>query len=1180
MMVSIFSSIRSRIFLLILIVAIPTFILIYYSGIEYRRLISSEVTRGAVNISQLVAEQFEQSLWMTQNLLMSLAQVPAVKTENEPVLGKILAAFLEKNSFCTNIGVMEPNGNLVSSAVKLSDQVNISTQKYFQQILSTRNFTIGNYRIDSTNNLAGVNLAYPILNENAKVLRVIFATLNISSLSKVIDNIDLPPASSLTIVDSKGIIIFRYPNLEKWIGQQAGEAAVVKTILTENKEGNVEIQGLDGIIKIFAFTPLSRDYTDGTQHLYLFTGIPKNVIYTDTFSVLKKIISIQFLIIAITLVIAYIGGYLFILKRTNSLIHTMQAMQSGDLNIRSGIPYSAGELGFLAQSFDHMLDNIQQHELDEEKFLKTLQESEERFRLLVERVKDYAIFMLDPHGYVISWNSGAERISGYETMEIIGRHFSCFYPPEDVNKSKPDTGLKIAAVHGVFEEEGLRLRKNGSVFWANVNITTIRDDEGKLKGFSNITRDITERKNAEKRIRNANRLYAVLSQVNQTIVHVHTQSQLFNDICNIAIEHGSFIMACVGLINHKNNIVNIEIYNGTNEDFVTEAKALLAGNIDEKYPTGRVIGENKYFICNDIMLDPLMHHWQKITSICGYFSLASFPLYVREHVIGTFNIFAGEPDFFNHEEIKLLSEMVTDICFALEIFEQEKQKKQAEEELWKTKANLEAVFQASPIGIIALNRELKVTMWNLAAQKILGRNKNEILNQFMPIVPLDSIEEFQKLIRTVLNGESVSDIELQSQRKDGLLLQISLSATPLRNTTGHITGIMAAFVDITERTKLEAQLRHAQKMEAIGTFAGGIAHDFNNILTAIVGHTTLLNMKMKKNDPAAIHTKQILIAVNRAAGMVRSLLTLSRKQISELKSVNLNDIVNKLHELFVSIIREDIEVKIILAQENITIIADRQQIEQVIMNFASNAIDAMPKGGQIIIKTATTEIDQQFIKMHGYGKIGRYAILSFSDTGLGMDDVTKRKIFEPFFTTKEVGKGTGLGLAIAYSIIKQHNGYITCYSEIDKGTTFRIYLPVTHNLPKEDKFPMLIEMPHGTETILFAEDDEQSREISKEVLESYGYKIIEAINGDDALIKFEMYRKKIKLIILDSIMPKKNGREVFEEIKKIQPESKILFISGYPAEIFSDLTEHKIQILLKPIRPKDLLLKIREILDK
>ena len=344
--------------------------------------------------------------------------------------------------------------------------------------------------------------------------------------------------------------------------------------------------------------------------------------------------------------------------------------------------------------------------------------------------------------------------------------------------------------------------------------------------------------------------------------------------------------------------------------------------------------------------------------------------------------------------------------------------------------------------------------------------------------------------------------------KDGNILYFHCTTNvALRDEDGNPTAVIEISRDVTEQKKLQEQLLQAQKMEAIGQLAGGIAHDFNNILTAIIGLGTLLKTEAEKDDKMQYYLSNILTSANRATNLIKALLTFSRKQIISLKPVNLNDIIQGIKNVLSRIIGEDIEISTVLTNKNLVVMADSGQIEQVLMNLATNAKDAMPDGGKLTIRTETLQFDQEFIKAHGYGKPGTYALLSVEDTGIGMDEKTRDKIFEPFFTTKETGKGTGLGLAMVYGTIKQHDGYINVYSESGKGTIFKIYLPLIKSTADRENEKVIQTIKGGSETILLAEDDTLVIDLMKNVLEGCGYQVIEAKDGEKAIRLFNKNKR-------------------------------------------------------------------------
>jgi PAS domain S-box-containing protein len=472
-------------------------------------------------------------------------------------------------------------------------------------------------------------------------------------------------------------------------------------------------------------------------------------------------------------------------------------------------------------------------------------------------------------------------------------------------------------------------------------------------------------------------------------------------------------------------------------------------------------------------------------------------------------------------------------------------------------------------------------MMGYRAEEMMGAKLLSLL--FEEDVP-DVLEK-----RTRRRPGTYEQFERRFRRKDGSTLWVHASVTPIAlDEEGRLIGSFAMYTDITSRKQaeeekalLESQLVQSQKMEAIGTLAGGVAHDFNNILTAIIGFASVLRMDMNDSDPKIGYIQQILTSANKAANLTQSLLAFSRKQRINLKRQRLNDVIEQTTKLLKRLLTEDIEMKVELSDQNPAILADATQIDQILINLTTNARDAMPRGGTLRIETGVVTLDEEFIALHGYGETGQYALLSVSDTGTGMDENTREHIFEPFFTTKEVGKGTGLGLSSVYGIVRQHNGYIAVDSAINRGATFQIYFPLVR-WKEERTSPEASEAQGGSEIILVAEDDRGVRTLITDVLHRYGYTTIEATDGQDALQKFMDNRNVIDLIIIDVVMPKMNGKEVYEEIRSVKPNIKTLFVSGYTRDVIIDkgVEDTMVDFIKKPIALQEFLKKVREILGK
>jgi PAS domain S-box-containing protein len=443
-------------------------------------------------------------------------------------------------------------------------------------------------------------------------------------------------------------------------------------------------------------------------------------------------------------------------------------------------------------------------------------------------------------------------------------------------------------------------------------------------------------------------------------------------------------------------------------------------------------------------------------------------------------------------------------------------------------------------------------------------------------------DEFHRILK---RDGYVKDYELEMKTKDGEKLDILITSTALYDENGDIKEIRGIIRDVTEYKLLEAQLRQAQKMEAVGQLAGGISHDFNNILTTIIGYADLLKGHLNKSETSTRYLDELLASVERAASLTRGLLAFSRKQTLKVSPMDLNDTVRVADNLLTRLIGEDIEIKTKLVDRPLMVMADGQQIEQVLMNIATNARDAMPDGGTLSIETDMAELDANTSEQYGLELNGMYAVIAITDTGTGMDEQIAEKIFDPFFTTKEVGKGTGLGLAMVYGIIKQHDGYIKVTSRPGHGTTFRILIPLLSSSLKKPKAAtnaeIFAEPSASSGTVLIAEDNSSVRKLMRLVLEKAGYTVIEAVDGDEAVTKFREC-PDIDLVILDVIMPKKDGRQAYEEIRQIKPDARILLASGYTADVLrrKGILDGGPDLLQKPISPRALLYKVAEVIGR
>jgi PAS domain S-box-containing protein len=511
------------------------------------------------------------------------------------------------------------------------------------------------------------------------------------------------------------------------------------------------------------------------------------------------------------------------------------------------------------------------------------------------------------------------------------------------------------------------------------------------------------------------------------------------------------------------------------------------------------------------------------------------------------------------------------------------ERQQAEDALRKSEERYRMLIDTSPDVIYTVDAgNDRIQSLNLAFEKITGWQRDAWIGRpFLELIHPDDQDLAAGTIAEVRRGEPRSRYELRILTRSGEYRTAEFTSNALFDD-GKVTAAFGIARDVTERKRLEEQLRHAVKMEAVGQLAGGVAHDFNNMLSVIIGYCNFLLDDMPSDDRLRQYVELVMASAERAAHLTQNLLTFSRKQIVSMQPMDLITVVRKVEPLVSRLVGEPIRVVLELPAKPITVMGDSTQVEQVLMNLSANARDAMPSGGLLTIGAGTVDIDEGFRLVRGFGRSGPYAVLTVSDTGAGLDDSIRERIFEPFFTTKRTGKGTGLGLSIVFGIVKQHHGYIEVASRPGKGTKFTVYLPLlAESAIREDEAKRKERPRGGTETILVAEDNGDVRTMLVKVLRGAGYGVIEAVDGEDAVVKFRQ-EPGVRLLLFDVIMPNRNGKEACDAIRAKRPDVRVIFISGYMADILSKsgISEKEFDFLQKPVHATVLLAKIREVLDR
>jgi PAS domain S-box-containing protein len=781
----------------------------------------------------------------------------------------------------------------------------------------------------------------------------------------------------------------------------------------------------------------------------------------------------------------------------------------------------------------------------------------DRERSFVSAVLDTAgalVIVLDREGRIVRYNRFCEATTGYTAAEVTGRRFWDFLVPPDESSRVRAMFECLRAGHLPDTSEYHWVRKDGVrrlISWSN---STLANGDGRVEHVIAVGVDVTERHRAEQALRQSREQYRLfIEQTTEGVwlaavepplpIHLPIEQQVRHCLAHARmIECNEAMLRQYGC-RDRAELVGTRLSDTFDPDDAGTFEFIRAF-IHSRYRTSEL--ESLEFDRQGV------RHW---------FSNNMVGVVEDGHLT---RIWGSQQDV---TERKLAEEAVRD-----------------------TRDHLRALVQASPLAVIELLPGGEVTSWNRAAETIFGWTAGEALGRRLLCVPAAKQSEFDALRARVLAGQAFTNYETQRQRKDGSLIEVSISTAALHDADGSAIGLVALYADVTERKRAaealrdsQEQLRQAQKMEAVGRLAGGIAHDFNNLLTAILSYSEMTLDDLAPDDPIRDDVEQIRQAGGRAADLVNQLLAFSRRQLLQLRTLDLNSVVLGVDRMLRRLIGEDIELRAELAPDLAFTRADAGQMEQVLLNLAVNARDAMPAGGTLTITTANADIGEAAAVRWANLDPGSYVAVSVRDSGSGMTPEVRERIFEPFFTTKGPAQGTGLGLSTVYGIVKQSGGSIFVASEPGAGSTFTIYLPATEPVPgaAHDLRPAR-PVRGSAETILLVEDEELVRQLTREILIRNGYRVLEAADGAEAVRICEQYHGAIDLMLTDVVMPRLSGPDTVERVRPGRPDMRVLYVSGYSEDAIErqgQLTAG-IELLPKPFTPGVLTAKIREILDR
>ncbi len=738
---------------------------------------------------------------------------------------------------------------------------------------------------------------------------------------------------------------------------------------------------------------------------------------------------------------------------------------------------------------------------------------------------DIAIFNNDLEGTLTGWSKGAQRMYGYTAEEAIGKPIAMLVPDNHADEI-PAILNKVAHGQHIDHRETFGITKAGHLLELSFTVWPVRSTDGNIVGASTIARDITARKRAERALRESEAQYRLLFDSSPLPTWVFDRKSL------------AFLAV---------NDAAVRQYGFSREEFADMTILDIRPDADI-----RRLRDHLSRSMADVEDIGVWRHRKKDGSII--------------HV----EVTSHRLEFEGREAVLVIAQDIT-------------KRKIDEERLRQSEERFSKAFRSSPFGItIATESEGRIVDANAAFLKTVGYNREEVIGRTAKDLNLWSDAQRLDLIRQQSANEDPGRLfETSFTARSGEIRQVQFAIERIR--LHDEPCILAIIQDVTKAMKLEQQLRQAQKMEAMGRLAGGVSHDFNNLLTVIIGFCELSQTQLDLEHPVSKHVDQIKKAGQRAATLTRQLLAFSRQQVLHPRTLNLNEVVNSVSKMLGRLIGEDISLVLKLTEPLSSVRVDLGQMEQVLMNLVVNARDAMPEGGSIIIETADFKLDEGYSQLREVVKPGPYIMLSVSDTGVGMDSATLSRIFEPFFTTKEASRGTGLGLSTVYGIVEQSGGYIWVYSELFRGTTVKIYLPAVDQaaeslLPTTTK----VTLPTGTETILLVEDNEAVREVTIGLLQSSGYKVLEAETAGSAIEISQRFEGDIDLLLSDVIMPGKSGSDLALEIKRYRPNIKLLYSSGYTGDIIAHqgVLDPGTTLVSKPFSKETLLITVRAVLDE
>jgi PAS domain S-box-containing protein len=781
---------------------------------------------------------------------------------------------------------------------------------------------------------------------------------------------------------------------------------------------------------------------------------------------------------------------------------------------------------------------------------------------------------------IIEWvNPAFSALTGYAPEEAIGHPPGALIGSGAHDAKFFEAMWKTILAGNVWRGDMRNKRKDGSLYTETMTITPVKDGAGKVTHFIAIKEDTTAERAAAARIRYLNRIYSMLSAINQTIVRDHDPVAVFSEACNIAVDKGGFKLAWIATADKPTGTMRLMAHAGDNESYLEHLPNMLSEEPALVGPATRALRTGACVVCNDIGKDPGGEQWQREALALGYRATASIPLKAGGELLGTLNLYTDEVGFFTEQEMGLLNEIATDLTHAVEVHRNYEERHRGEIAI---REQAEVIMKA-PVAIIIADTAGKITYCNEGAMRLYGIAHEDLIGHTAEdILSPETLKVFGAACEaTFATGSWHGEVTLATRGQRRILVDYHMSL--ILDEAGKPKARLSVFTDITEKRQFEAQALRAQRVENLGMLAAGIAHDFNNALAPIIMAAPLLRPQVK--EAAGQRMLDIVEQSSaRGAALVRQMLSFARGQVGEKKLVQVAHILREILDLANSTFPKAIRIEAHLENDLWPVMSDPSQIHQIFLNICVNARDAMPDGGVLTISASNLTLSAAEAKKIEDGRAGTYLKVEVRDTGTGIAPEVLARIWDPFFTTKDDGKGTGLGLSTVRSILRQHNGFVTVATSTAgrsaRGTQFSFYLPaVVEGDDGGGAMPPAAGRGNG-ELILLVDDEGPVREIGSKILVRHGYRTITATDGADAIAVFVPHASEVRLLLTDLDMPIVGGAALTAALRRLNPALPVIAMSGGITQTDTSYKGFASSYLAKPFVANALLAIVRKTLDE